>query len=72
MEAKYLKGETIKSARLVKHSKDCDSVNVLRLTMKSGKVFEIEGSYGGYTGKSCDEYIEVLEIREVTPPIKGE
>ena len=31
--------------------------------VESGKTFYIEGGYGGYTGKSCDEYYEKIEVK---------
>lgn len=57
-------GKTIKRAYLKGHSENCDSINVLVIEMNDGSIFEIEGGYGGYTGKSCDEYIETIDIRE--------
>ena len=60
-----LKGETIKSAHIVCHQKTgCDSKNLLILKMESGKTFYIEGFYGRYTGKSCDEYIEYISVSD--------
>lgn len=58
-------GETIKSAKIVCHYKEgCDGNNLLVLKMESGKTFYIEGGYGGYTGNSCDEYYEKIEVKE--------
>lgn len=58
-------GETIKSAKIVCHMKTgCDGDNLLILEMESGKTFYIEGQYGSYTGKSCDEYYEFIEVKE--------
>lgn len=60
---KKLIGEKIKSARIVCHLKrDCDGKNLLILTMESGKIFYIRGGYGGYTGNSCDEYYEYINV----------
>lgn len=52
----------MKSVALMKHDENCDSVNVLRLVMSDGSVFDIIGGYGGYTGKSCDEYVEIITV----------
>lgn len=60
-----LKGKRIKSVSIKGHQTDCDSKNVLVLTMSDDSTYEIEGGYGGYTGRSCDEYIETIEIRRV-------
>lgn len=49
----------------VPHMDECDSANVLRLTLDNGVVVDIEGTYGGYTGHSHDEYVEYIEIHEV-------
>jgi len=62
---KQLIGKIIKSAKIVGHSKGCDSENVLILVMTDGTRFEITGGYGGYTGNSCDEYVETIEV-EIT------
>lgn len=60
---KELIGEKIKSAEIVCHLKTgCDGENLLILEMESGKTFYIEGSYGGYTGESCDEYPEFINV----------
>ena len=65
MNPNVLIGETIKSADIVCHKKTgCDGENLLILAMKSGKTFYIEGSYGGYTGESCDEYPEYISISD--------
>jgi hypothetical protein len=61
---RLLVGNTIVHAQVVPHTEGCDSANVLRLTLDNGKVIDIEGSYGGYTGESCDEYVERLSIEE--------
>jgi hypothetical protein len=36
--------------------------------MTDGSTFYIEGGYGGYTGKSCDEYIETINVRKTFKP----
>lgn len=62
---KKLIGEKIKSARIVCHlKKGCDSKNLLILEMESGKTFYIQGGNSGYTGKSCDEYYETIEVKD--------
>lgn len=62
---KNLKGKTIKSVKIIGHDPACDSQNVLVLTMTDGSVFHIIGGYGGYTGESCDEYIETIEVKKL-------
>ena len=64
METKLI-GKTIEGVEIKGHSKGCDSENVLKLTMTDGSIFEITGGYGGYTGKSCDEYIEIIAVDEI-------
>lgn len=49
----------------VPHDDDCDSANVLRLTLDDGSVVDITGGYGGYSGHSCDEYVELISVDEV-------
>lgn len=44
----------------VPHMDECDSPNVLRLALDDGSVVDIIGGYGGYSGRSCDEYIELI------------
>ena len=62
---KNIIGETIESAKIVCHKKEgCDGKNLLILKMKSGKTFYVEGGYGSYTGESCDEYYEYVEVKE--------
>lgn len=61
--AQVLVGATIESAKVQGHQEDCDGVNQLVLETTKG-TFIIEGSYGGYTGHSCDEYFEVISIKE--------
>lgn len=58
-----LVGETIVSAEIRCHlDKGCDGRNLLVLQTTSGKTIHIEGGYGGYTGKSCDEYYEYVRV----------
>ena len=53
-------GETIKTAKIVCHQRSgCDGKNLLVLETESGKTFYIEG---GYTGGSCDEYVEFIDV----------
>lgn len=59
---KELIGKTIKAVKIKGHSTGCDSLNVLVLKMESGEVFEITGGYGGFTGHSCDEYVETIKV----------
>ena len=64
MEKKLI-GETIKKAKIVCHkSVGCDGKNLLILEMESGKTFYVEGGYGGYTGNSCDEYVEIISVSD--------
>jgi hypothetical protein len=60
--AQPLVGRTIASAVVRGHSAACDAENVLVLTMTDGTTWEVVGDYGGYTGKSCDEYVELIEV----------
>ena len=52
-------------AQALPHDDDCDGTNVLRLTLDDGTVVDITGSYGGYTGRSCDEYVELISVDRV-------
>jgi len=62
---KELIGEKIKTSKIVCHKKEgCDGRNLLVLEMESGNIFYIEGGYGGYTGDSCDEYIETIKVQK--------
>jgi hypothetical protein len=57
-------GETIVSAKIRCHlDEGCDGKNLLVLTTKSGKTIYIEGGYGGYTGNSCGEYYEWIDVK---------
>ncbi len=58
-------GKTIKNIQKKKHSEDCDSKNLLVLETEDGSIFHILGGYGSYTGNSCDEYLEVIEIEKI-------
>lgn len=61
---KAIEGEKIKSAKIVCHlNKGCDGENLLVLEMESGKTFYVEGGYGGYTGDSCGEYYEYVDVK---------
>ena len=60
-KAQILVGATISSAKVVGHQDDCDGVNVLVIETDKG-TFEVIGGYGGYTGKSCDEYYENIVV----------
>lgn len=56
-------GKTILSAKVRKSSK-YDDEGFLDLEFSDGSKCTIEGSYGGYTGKSADEYISLIHLRE--------
>lgn len=49
----------------VPHDDSCDGTNVLRLTLDDGSRVDITGGYGGYTGRSCDEYVELISVDKV-------
>ena len=58
-----LHGRTIKKATRTCHQKTgCDCDNLLILEMTDNSVFHIEGYYGGYTGKNCDEYTKLISV----------
>ena len=63
LRVQELIGKTVLTAYVVSHKPDCDASNLLVLQMSDGSVFEIEGGYGGYSGDSCDEFIELISIR---------
>ena len=56
---------TVVHALAVPHMDECDGSNVLRLTLDNGVVVDITGGYGGYSGHSCDEYVELISVDEV-------
>jgi hypothetical protein len=62
-----LVGKTITSAKIVgcKYRSGCDGENVLELTFTDGSSVQITGGYGGYTGLSCNEYVELIMIEEM-------
>lgn len=60
-----LVGRAVVHVVAVPHDDECDGANVLRLTLDDGSVVDIEGNYGGYTGRSCDEYVEFISIAKV-------
>lgn len=63
-EKNPLIGETIVSVEKRCHlDEGCDGENLLVLQTASGKTIYIEGGYGGYTGKSCDEYYEWIDVK---------
>jgi len=65
-DMKSLVNEKILGVELRCHQDEgCDGENFLVLTMESGKIFHMEGGYGGYTGKSCDEYKELIKVSEM-------
>lgn len=55
-------GKTITSAVFRKYKEDCDDIPYLDLTFSDGSSVTIEGTYGGYTGKSYDEYITFIKV----------
>jgi len=63
-------GKTIVSASIVGCDRSlygddsCDGENILVLNFSDGTSVKCEGGYGGYTGKSCDEYYEYILIKE--------
>lgn len=42
-----------------------DDEPILRLTMSDGSIFEIEASYGGYSGNSLDEYPAFISVKDL-------
>ena len=61
-------GKTIMAATVEPHDPVCDGSNLLRLTMSDGSVYTVLGTYGDYTGRSCDEYVELLQIELAVAP----
>lgn len=57
-------GKTITHAQFRKYKEDCDDVPYLDLTFSDGTMITIEGTYGGYTGQSYDEYITFIKVGE--------
>ena len=41
-------------------------MNVLVVIFTDGRIGIMGGSYGGYTGHSCDEYFERIAVEQVT------
>ena len=67
MNPEYLIGKTITAARILgcpsnMWNKRCDSMNVLELSFSDDTTAQIVGGYKGYSGNSCDEYVETIEI----------
>ena len=60
-----LTDRAIVHVKAVPHNDACAGENVLRLTLDDGSVVDIEGCYGGYSRAACDEYVELIDIREV-------
>ena len=69
-----LLGKTIISATILgceyeigwgEYKYPCDGENVLELKFRDGTGVKIIGGYSGYSGKSCDEYVEVLNIKPI-------
>ncbi len=63
---KELEGKTIVKAeiRKKKGQEQFDDEPILELTMSDGSIFEVEGTYGGYTGDSYDEYPSFVIVRK--------
>ena len=63
-------GKTIVSASIIGcpgskyNDLGCDGENILVLNFSDGTSVRCEGGYGGYTGKSCDEYYKYILIKE--------
>ena len=64
-QAQVLIGKTISAAEVLPHDYLCDGENVLRLTFTDGSTTDVQGGYGGYSGKSCDEYFEWIRVGRV-------
>ena len=62
----FLVGKKIKRVILTGHDlENCDSINIIKLIMTNGEIYDIVGSYGSYTGQSCDEYTETINVIQV-------
>ena len=61
---RLLVGREVASVVAKSHSPACDATNVLLISFTDGTSVEIHGGYGGYTGNSCDEYVELIDVRE--------
>jgi hypothetical protein len=57
-------GKTIASVEVAPHDDESDCLNLLRVRFTDGTAVVISGGYGGYTGNSCDEYIELIYVRD--------
>jgi hypothetical protein len=65
--AELLVGRTVESVIAEPHDPACDGENRLTLIFTDGTAVHITGGYGGFTGGSCDEYIELIRLDPVTP-----
>lgn len=74
-EPDVLIGKTIVDAKITGHgpyetfsgkilSAD-DCINWLHLNMSDGTKYIVEGTYGGWSGGSCDEYPQYVNLYEV-------
>lgn len=63
MQFKDLIGKTI-TAATVKKLANYDDTGFLQLQFSDGTEAVIVGSYGGYTGKSADEYPTYIKITD--------
>lgn len=76
MKLNDLVGKTITEATLLKYP-ELDDEAWLRLRFTDGSECVLEATYGGFTGRSCDEYPAFLVVREKPlprdlVPVKGE
>ena len=63
---RIMNGRTIENVTAQPCGPECDGVNVLVVSFTDGTTARIIGSYGGYTGHSCDEYFERIAVEQVT------
>jgi hypothetical protein len=62
---KELIGKTIKSAEIKKIKEEYDDTPYLDIEFTDGSKIRIIAEYGGYTGKSEDEYPRFINIKEI-------
>ena len=68
MKFSELEGKTITRARLM-GTVGYDDRHILKLEFTEGKPLYLTGGYGGYTGKSMDEYVQLIGLSEA--PFEG-
>ena len=66
MKLKTLKGKTIKNIWKEKISDEFDDEPYLFIEFNDGTKIKIISTYGGYTGKSEDEYQRFILVRNIT------